>query len=98
MATLLRADGSTEILQPSNGVNWGLDELNGLVGGWHQIARTTDGKWLILDDEGKLKRKPLNIAATRLYVHGRSDVIAGDAVLIDTWLEINGPEESEAEG
>jgi hypothetical protein len=95
MATLLRSDGSTEVLQPSNGVNWSLPELQILVGGYIEVVHTTDGKFLIVDDEGKLKLKPLNVAATRLYQHGRRDVIAGDAVLIETRLEMDGPEEEE---
>jgi hypothetical protein len=95
MATLLRADGSAEVLQPSNGVNWYLDDLNKLVGGWHEVVRTTDGRYLVIDEEGKLKRKRLNVAATKLYQHGRHDPIVGDAVVIDTRLEINGPDEEE---
>jgi hypothetical protein len=95
MATLLRADGSAETLQPSNGVHWNLEELQTLVGGYIEVARTTDGKYLVLDEEGKLKRKPLNVAATRIYQHGRRDVIVGDAVVVDTKLEMNGPDEEE---
>jgi hypothetical protein len=95
MATLLRADGSTEALQPPNGVHWGLEELQTLVGGYIEVARTTDGKYLVLDEEGKLKRKPLNVAASRMYQHGRRDVIVGDAVLIDTLMEMNGPDDEE---
>jgi hypothetical protein len=87
MATLLRADGSAEVLAPPNGVNWQLAELQTLVGGYVEVVQTTEGKWLAIDEEGKLKRKPLNVAATRLYKHGRRDVIAGDAVFIETWLE-----------
>jgi hypothetical protein len=95
MATLLRADGLTEALEPSNGVHWNLAELQTLVGGYIEVARTNDGKYLIIDEEGKLKRKPLNIAATRIYQYGRRDAIVGDAVLIDTRLEMQGPDEEE---
>jgi hypothetical protein len=97
MAMLLRADGSAEMLQPTNGVNWQLAELQTLVGGYIEVGRTIDGKYLVLDEEGKLKRKPLNIAATRLYQYGRHDPIVGDAVVIDTFLEMNGPEEEDSE-
>jgi hypothetical protein len=96
MATLLRADGSAEeSLLPSNGVNWNLSELQNLVGGYIEVLKTTDGKFLVVDEEGKLKRKALNIAATRIYQHGRRDPVAGDAVVIDTRLEMNGPDEEE---
>jgi hypothetical protein len=95
MATLLRADGSAETLQPPNGVHWNLTELQTLVGGFVEVVRTTDLRFLVIDEEGKNKRKPLNIAATRIYQYGRSDVIAGDAVVIDTVLELDGPDEEE---
>jgi hypothetical protein len=98
MATLLRADGTAEVLQPPNGVNWSLQELQTLVGGYIEIAMTLDGRWMVLDDEGKLKRKPLNAAATRVYKYGRRDPVVGDALVVDTWLEVNGPGEGEAEG
>jgi hypothetical protein len=97
MATLLRTDGSVEVLAPPNGVHWSLEELQTLIGGYIEVVSTIEGKYLVIDDEGKRKRKPLNAAATRLYKHGRSDVIVGDAVVIDTKLEMDGPEEEGAE-
>jgi hypothetical protein len=84
-------------LQPSNGVHWSLAELQTLVGGYIEVAKTTDGKYLVLDEEGKLKRKPLNVAATRIYQYGRRDPVVGDVVLVDTLLEMEGPEEEAEE-
>lgn len=95
MATLLRSDGTAEELRPPNGVNWQLAELQTLVGGYIEVTATVDGKYLVLDEEGKLKHKPLNRAATLIYKYGRHDPIVGDAVVIDTKLEMNGPDEEE---
>ena len=97
MATLLRSDGTAETLQPTNGVNWQLAELQTLVGGYIEVTGTVDGKYLVIDDEGKLKHKPLNRAATMIYKHGRRDPIVGDAIVIDTRLEMDGPEEDDSE-
>jgi hypothetical protein len=74
-----------------------VEELQTLVGGYFEVVSTIDGRFLVLDDNGKLKQKPLNKAATRLYIHGRSDVIVGDAMLVDTRLELDGPDEEEAD-
>jgi hypothetical protein len=93
MATFLRATGEREVISPANGVNWSLEELQRLVGGYIEVGRTTAGQFLVLDEEGKLKRKPLNIAATRIYQYGRHDPIVGDVVIIDTFLEMNGRDE-----
>lgn len=95
MATFYRTDGSMETLTPPNGVHWCLEELQALVGGYIEIAHTTDGRRMVLDEEGKLKHKPLNIAATRLYQHGQHDPLVGDVLVVDTDLEMNGPEGDE---
>jgi hypothetical protein len=97
MATFLRASGESEMLSPANGVHWSLEELQTLVGGYIEIVRTTTGAFMVIDEEGKLdhKRKPLNIPATRIYQYGRHDPIVGDVVIIDTKLELDGPDDEE---
>lgn len=83
MAELLKADGTvhpiTETLQ--------LHSMQRLVGGYIEVVTIggTPGRLeaLIVDEEGLLKHKPLNEAATRLYrgEPPRHDgVIVGDAV------------------
>jgi hypothetical protein len=95
MAMYYRTDGTIEELQPANGVNWSLEELQLLVGGWIEVTRTLDGRFLVVDEEGKLKRKEVNVLATKQYIYGRHDPIVGEAVIIDTRLEMNGPDEEE---
>jgi Domain of unknown function (DUF3846) len=97
MATFLRTTGESETVSPANGVNWTLPELQTLVGGYIEIARTTDGRFLVLDEEGKCghKMKPLNRAATLIYQHGRHDPIVGDVLIVDTMLEMNGPDDED---
>jgi hypothetical protein len=36
---------------------------------------------------------PLNKNATRIYQHGRVDPIVGPAVVVDSMLELDGPDE-----
>jgi hypothetical protein len=95
MATFLRTDGTSEIITPANGVNWSLEELQTLVGGYIEVARTKDRKWLVVDEDGKQKNKPPNVAATALFLYGDFDIIVGDALVVNTWLEMNGPDEKE---
>lgn len=95
MAFLYRTDGTIDRVAPGNGVHWSLRELQTLVGGYVEVVGTVDGRFMAIDEEGKLKHKPLNEAATRLYVHGRRDVIAGEALIVDSRLELDGPEEPE---
>lgn len=90
MACLLyRTDGTKERITPPTG-EFTLEEMQTLVGGYIEIVRTVDGRWMVIDEEGKLKHKPLNIDATRLYIHGRRDVIVGEAIIADTRAELGG--------
>ena len=47
-------------------------------------------RFSIVDEEGKRKRKERSIAATRLYKHGRVHPVVGDALVVDSPLEMNG--------
>lgn len=94
-STLYRSDGTEEQLHPANGIHWTLAEMQTLVGGCIEVAATHDGRYLICDEEGKLKRKPLNQTATSLYRFGSYDPIAGDALVVDTKLELDGPEDQD---
>jgi hypothetical protein len=73
------------------GSHWSLEELQGLVGGYIEVARTIDGRFMVINELGKvLTPLPLNAQATRIYQHGRVDPIVGPAVIIDSLVELNG--------
>jgi hypothetical protein len=95
MAMLYTPDGRTKVVRPSNGTHWTLAELQGFVGGYIEVLRTVDGGFMVINEMGKVLDPPLeaNYPATRLYIHGRRDVIVGPAVVVDTMLELDGPEE-----
>lgn len=98
MATyLFRADGTEETLTPANGAHWSLEELQKLVGGYIEVVRTKNGRWLVIDEDGKNKNKRPNLAATELYRYGDFDVVRGDAVFITDFQELNGPPDPEEE-
>jgi hypothetical protein len=96
MATLIRANGNVEPILPANGTHFNLTELQTLVGGYIEIAECNDGKLIVLDEEGKLKRKPFNLVGTALYKYGGHDPIVGD-IVVATLFEINGPPDDEEE-
>lgn len=59
-----------------------LDALQNLVGGMIEFVYFSDGSALMVDEEGKIKGKPVNDTATAICIaKGRwGDSIAGDAV------------------
>ena len=96
-STLYMTDGRTKEVRPSNGVHWTLEELQGFVGGYIEVVGTVDERFMVINELGKVLQPPLelNIPATRCYIHGRRDVILGDALIVDTRLELDGPEDEE---
>lgn len=64
-----------------------LADLQRAVGGYIQIIELTEELAMVIEEEGKLKNKPVNDIATRLTQHFNAglqadDAIVGDAVLI----------------
>ena len=61
---------------PKDGKHYQLAELQEMVGGYIETVRTPNGMILVVDEEGLLKRKPINISAS--FIARRT--IVGDAV------------------
>lgn len=84
-AKLVKADGTTKTIEPKDGKKFSLEEMQTLVGGFIEIVRTHDDEhYMIIDEEGKLKGKPVNFTATCLYRYGDLDVVVGDALVCPT--------------
>jgi len=92
---LYTPDGRVKVVRPANGKWWTLDEKRELVGGNVEELLTIDGEFMLVNDMGKIQRPPLELNkwATRIYVHGRSDVICGPALVVETRAELEAPEE-----
>ena len=69
-----------------------LKEMQEFVGGYIEVVQSANTKYdIILDEEGKLKDKPINREATELYVGEEQDdtsagwdfdVIVGDVMVL----------------
>ena len=96
MATLYRTDGTLRFYS-LNGVNWSLPELQTLVGGYFELV--LNRRWPV---HGHRRRGEVEAQAYQRSVtlpgstiHGRHDPVVGEALVVDTRLEMNGPEEEE---
>ncbi len=78
MATVVKVDGSEESLSDCT-----LASLQKAVGGLIEIVGTSDGRLMVLDEEGKMKGKPVNPKATALTrgIVADHDMIVGDVVI-----------------
>jgi len=59
-----------------------LEELQGAVDGLIEVAYLTDGKLMIINEEGKINNLEPNHVATDLAFPNGGDVIAGNAVVM----------------
>ena len=76
-----------------------LKQLQKMVGGYIEVVRSADTeKQIVIDEEGKLKGKPINKDATELYVGEAQDdtsamwdydAIVGDAVILSGEAKID---------
>ena len=83
----IKADG--EVLSrtmPGGDVSSELHWLQQAVGGHIETVSSLNlqesGIVMILDEDGKIKRKPFNSLATLLYKYGDSDPVVGDVILV----------------
>ena len=60
-----------------------LSDAQKFVGGYVELVKVKDGI-LLIDEEGKLKDKPVNVDASKLYfdTYGDEDIIVGPAIYI----------------
>lgn len=89
MAQIIKTDGTITEVQPKNGRDFTLEELQRIVKGYIEVVQLpySDGQIMIINEEGKLEGLPTNDAATQLaWRHGgidTRDYIVGDALLCD---------------
>ncbi len=66
MATIIYPNGLTSEVQPRNGHDFQLDELQAVVDGYIEMIPARDGRIIVLNDEGKRLGLPRNEQATQL--------------------------------
>lgn len=82
MATIYKAAGTTEEIQPKNGKDFKLDELQEIVGGYIETIYLKNKEVMVVNEEGKLNDLPLNEKATDyLLAQNYADVIVGNVLV-----------------
>jgi len=84
MAQLIRPDGTMTPVAP-NDAQFTLPELYALLEATtiEIVATKTRSGFLVIDEEGKLKQRAYNRAASELYGREPEDVIVGPALLCE---------------
>lgn len=82
-SVIFMASGSIKKVDPANGKDFSLEELNEIVDGYIEILHIGD-KLLVCNEEGKLQNLQYNATATRLInAVGIKDYIVGNALFCD---------------
>lgn len=86
MATIYKAHGEVINIEPRNGKDFSLSELQAIVSGYIEIVPLNGNSIMVVNEEGKLKGLAMNNAATRLYIEANPyvfDIICGDVLVCD---------------
>ena len=85
MATLLKTDGIGTEVEPKNGTDFQLEELQKFVGGYIEIIQLNDGRIMVVNEEGKLQSLEMNDEATEIATEHHAlfdgDWICGDVLI-----------------
>lgn len=79
MAILIKSSGVSTEVKP-DGKKFTLEQLRGFVGGYIEVVPVGNGECVVCDEEGKLKGKPLNMAATAMF-RRLFDPFVGDVLI-----------------
>ena len=74
---------TVEDVEPANGRDFSLEELQGYVDGLIEIVSLYDGRLMVLNDEGLINGLPINPLATAIYQNatGVNDYILGNVLI-----------------
>lgn len=83
MAKIYRANGEVETVEPKNGTDFQLEELQAVVGGYIEcLPLYGTNEIMTCNEEGKILGLPLNRKATEIIAdNGYKDCIVGDVLV-----------------
>jgi hypothetical protein len=86
MAKIYKTNGEIVDIEPKNGKDFQLKELNDIVGGYIELVTLTNDEFMVVNEEGKIMGLPVNANATEIYHRevGRWDYIVGDCLICKT--------------
>jgi len=79
MAKIIKTDGTKIEVAPANGSDFSLEELQKVVGGYIEIVYLSEGRLMVVNEEGWLNNLPYNPSASEIYGHP----IVGDVLICE---------------
>lgn len=84
MAEIIKTDGMRQPVQPANGTDFTLEEMQAIVGGDIELVFLNETEIMVVNEEGKINDLAYNPAATHIFKEnhpGVSDYIVGDVLV-----------------
>lgn len=84
MAEIIKTDGMRQPVQPANGTDFTLEEMQAIVGGDIELVFLNETEIMVVNEEGKINNLAYNPAATHIFKGnhpGASDYIVGDVLV-----------------
>jgi hypothetical protein len=84
MAEIIKTNGTRQSVQPTNGTDFTLEEMQGIVGGDIELVFLNETEIMVVNEEGKVNALAYNSAATHIFKENHpsvSDYIVGDVLV-----------------
>lgn len=84
MAEIIKTNGTHQSVQPTNGTDFTLEEMQGIVGGDIELVFLNETEIMVVNEEGKVNALAYNSAATHIFKENHpsvSDYIVGDVLV-----------------
>ena len=86
MAEIIKTNGTRQSVQPANGTDFTLKEMQAIVGGDIELVFLNETEIMVVNEEGKINDLAYNSATTRIFKENHpsvSDYIVGDVLVCD---------------
>lgn len=67
MAKIIKSSGEIIEVEPKNGKDFSLEEMQKIVDGYIQIVTIGSGQYMVCNEEGLIHDLPVNLEASKLY-------------------------------
>ena len=85
MAHIIKSSGEIIEVEPKNGKDFTLEEVQKIVDGYVELAYLPDRKYMLVNEEGLINELPVNMEASILY-YGKLGVLSGNYIAGDVLI------------
>lgn len=85
MAQIIKSSGEIIEVEPKNGKDFKIEEVQKIVDGWVELTHLSDGRYMLVNEEGLINDLPVNLEASKLY-YGKIAMLNGHYICGDVLI------------